>query len=53
MYVCMYIYIYVGDMYWENEAENGHYYIIIGYLLELRIGRMEKKMETTIVSQGI
>ena len=47
----------MSGFYWENGKENGNYrdcrgYIgIIGYILGF-IGRMEKKMETTIVCQG-
>ena len=49
---------YVGVMlglYWENGKENGNYYngLYIGVMLGLYwgyIGRMEKNMETTIMS---
>ena len=46
--ICIYIYMYIVGLYWDNGEENGKYYSIIGYIYWAYFGMMEKKMETTV-----
>ena len=36
-------------IYWDHGKEKGNYYSIIGYILGILIGIVEKKKETTTV----
>ena len=37
----------IWGIYWDNGKEKGNYYSIIGYILGILIGIVEKKKETT------